>query len=126
MSMPRGHDAYAANQGIVDGRPEGQNPPSAPIQLDTYIDRDASALPTEQGVSAESTLVGATSRDMRDSTGAPGSGMTSQEIHHDGRHGRKRNPYGLDPHGNPGKKERVLAREERDREKAERRLGEDI
>ena len=124
--MPHGNNAYAANQGIVDGRPEGQNPPSAPTQLDTYVDRDASASSTEQGVSAESTLGGATSRDVHDSLGAPGSGMTSQETAHDGQHGRKRNPYGLDGTGNPGHKEQVLEREQRDREKAERRLGEDI
>ncbi|TFK69526.1 hypothetical protein BDN72DRAFT_959492 [Pluteus cervinus] len=50
MSMPKGTakvaQAYTGisvdNQGIVDGRPAGQQPKPAPVTLDTIVDPDAS------------------------------------------------------------------------------------
>ncbi|KAI9372607.1 hypothetical protein BJX61DRAFT_434627 [Aspergillus egyptiacus] len=42
---------------------------------------------------AEQTLMGATSQDVHKGMGAPASGQTSTELHHDGQHGRK-NPGG--------------------------------
>ncbi|KAJ4487845.1 hypothetical protein J3R30DRAFT_857784 [Lentinula aciculospora] len=81
------------NQGIVDGRPEGQQPEAASITLDTVVNKDASLSdPQHSSVAhtfASRTLNGATSADVHDSIGKPGSGMSSKELHHDGQAGRK-------------------------------------
>ncbi|KAJ3993914.1 hypothetical protein F5050DRAFT_1576699 [Lentinula boryana] len=86
------------NQGIVDGRPEGREPERASVTLDTVVDKDAS-LPNAQHssdahTSASQTLNGATSADVYDSIGKPGSGMSSKELHHNGMPGRKKQEMG--------------------------------
>lgn len=92
------------NQGIVDGRPEGQQPHAAPITLDTYVDEDASAdIPVL--TRASDTLVGATSADVHDGLGHSGQGMTSKELRHDGQPGRKRHGQGTDQFGHEGREE---------------------
>ncbi len=48
---------------------------------------------------AGETLGGATSQDVYDTYGAPGSGQTSTELHHDGNSKRKRNLQGTDQYG---------------------------
>ncbi|KAL0571543.1 hypothetical protein V5O48_010419 [Marasmius crinis-equi] len=90
--------ADRTNQGIRDGLPEGQNPPRAPVQLDTVVDKDASAPSSTTGIPASSTLNGATSQDVHNHTlGKPGSGQTSNELHHDGNVGGKRDRQGVHP-----------------------------
>ncbi|KAG2101537.1 hypothetical protein BD769DRAFT_187115 [Suillus cothurnatus] len=90
--------AVQANQGIIDGRPEGQQPHAAPVTLDTYVDEDASAN-TPFVTRASDTLVGATSADVHDGLGHPGQGMSSKELRHDGQPGRKRHGQGTDQFG---------------------------
>ncbi|KAG1822630.1 uncharacterized protein BJ212DRAFT_1263798 [Suillus subaureus] len=85
--------AAQVNQGIIDGRPEGQQPRAAPVTLDTYVDEDASAN-TPLVTRASDTLVGATSADVHDGLGHPGQGMSSKELRHDGQPGRKRHGQG--------------------------------
>ncbi|KAI6147158.1 hypothetical protein BKA82DRAFT_10935 [Pisolithus tinctorius] len=88
------------NQGIVDGRPEGRQPPPASVVLDTVVDRNASTDdPTLQHPSASSTLTGATSKDVYHGLGMPVQGMSSQEAHHDGQPGRKRRGEGVEQFG---------------------------
>ncbi|PYH94862.1 hypothetical protein BO71DRAFT_324491 [Aspergillus ellipticus CBS 707.79] len=60
--------------------------------------------------SAGDTLMGATSKDVYTGLGHPGSGMTSQELHHDGQSGRKGQSAGLEQVGGfqTGKYERQL------------------
>ncbi|KAJ3763841.1 hypothetical protein EV360DRAFT_77922 [Lentinula raphanica] len=86
------------NQGIVDGRPEGQEPERAPVTLDTVVDKDASLDDAQHSsaahTSASQTLHGATSADVDESIGKPGSGMSSKELHHDGMPGRKKQEMG--------------------------------
>ncbi|KIK57705.1 hypothetical protein GYMLUDRAFT_228745 [Collybiopsis luxurians FD-317 M1] len=86
------------NQGIIDGRPEGQQPPRAPVTFDTVVDKDASLSNPQQSsashTSASATLNGATSLEVDDSLGKPGSGMTSKELRHDGMPGRKKGEMG--------------------------------
>ncbi|EED82736.1 predicted protein [Postia placenta Mad-698-R] len=57
----------------------------------TVIDRDPFATPTTAG----DTLTGATSADVYNGLGHPGSGMSSAEAHHDGREHRKRQGQGV-------------------------------
>ncbi|KAG1879241.1 hypothetical protein F4604DRAFT_1753825 [Suillus subluteus] len=90
--------AAQVNQGIIDGRPEGQQPRAAPVTLDTYVDEDASAN-TPLVTRASDTLVGATSADVHDGLGHPGQGMSSKELRHDGQPGRKRHGQGTDQFG---------------------------
>ncbi|KAJ3934472.1 MAG: hypothetical protein NXY57DRAFT_890045 [Lentinula lateritia] len=85
------------NQGIVDGRPEGQEPEHAPITLDIVVDKDASLSNAGHSVahtSASQTINGATSAEVNDSLGKPGFGMSSKEKHHDGMPGRKKQEIG--------------------------------
>ncbi|KAF5385894.1 hypothetical protein D9615_002589 [Tricholomella constricta] len=82
--------AAASNQGIHDGRPEGEPTHAARVTLDTYIDEDATGGPDMSHTSAADTLTGATSADVDRGIGHPISGMSSKERHHDGRPGRKR------------------------------------
>jgi hypothetical protein len=109
------------NQGIVDGQqagmcmahymmiesnlpyPLGQQPGPTKNPLDTLVDHDASAA-SPVVASAESTLGGATSGDVHKGMGMPPGGMSSQERHHDGQIGRKRNRQGVDQFGPPGQK----------------------
>ncbi|KIJ08623.1 hypothetical protein PAXINDRAFT_18257 [Paxillus involutus ATCC 200175] len=53
--------APAANQGIVDGRPEGRQAKGSPVLLDTLVDDDASADNGGDYLTATSTFPGATS-----------------------------------------------------------------
>ncbi|EIW81254.1 hypothetical protein CONPUDRAFT_153805 [Coniophora puteana RWD-64-598 SS2] len=86
-----------SNQGIRDGRPEGRQPESAPIQVDTYVDNDAAA--PQPPVTASSTLTGANSAEVSETIGKPGQGMSSKELRHDGQPGRKRHAEGVDQFG---------------------------
>ncbi|KAJ7129658.1 hypothetical protein C8R44DRAFT_84466 [Mycena epipterygia] len=90
------------DQGIVDGRAVGQQPASAPVTVDTYIDQDASQENGQSGPPYDR-LPGATSRDVSESTGQPGTGMSSKELRHDGQPGRKREKLGLDQYGTKSK-----------------------
>ncbi|OJA21020.1 hypothetical protein AZE42_02353 [Rhizopogon vesiculosus] len=90
--------AAQVNQGIFDGRPEGQKPPKAPVTLDTYVDKDTSAT-SPVVTRASDTLTGATSADVYDGLGHPGQGMSSKELRHDGRPGRKRYGEGVEQFG---------------------------
>lgn len=62
---------------------------------EVYVDRDASA----PRASAADTLNGATSQDVHDGLGHPGSGQTRAERDHEGQHHRKRNAIPLDAYG---------------------------
>lgn len=53
------------------------------------------ADPESEQTSASDTLGGATSGDVHTGLGHPGQGQTSQELHHDGQHGRKNQGQGL-------------------------------
>ncbi|KAF9075180.1 hypothetical protein BDP27DRAFT_36864 [Rhodocollybia butyracea] len=76
----------------------GQQPERAPVTLDTVVDKDASLPNTEHSselhTSAAQTLNGASSADVDNSLGKPGSGMTSKELRHDGQAGRKKQEMG--------------------------------
>ncbi|CDO75764.1 hypothetical protein BN946_scf184921.g40 [Trametes cinnabarina] len=61
----------------------------------TVIDKDPYATPT----SAADTLTGATSQDVHNGLGHPGSGMSSAEMHHDGHPHRKRQMRGAEQFG---------------------------
>jgi len=93
--------APSGNQGIVDGRPEGRQPKASPILLDTVIDQDASADDKEKDkdLSAQNTIPGATSRDVYGGLGVPIQGMSSNELRHGGRPGRKRQGGGVEQFG---------------------------
>ncbi|KAK0473650.1 hypothetical protein EDD18DRAFT_1224761 [Armillaria luteobubalina] len=79
------------NQGIVDGHPAGRQPSPRPVTLDTIVDRNATS---ESGPMQE--LPGVTSKDVYQSTGQPGSGMSSKELQHDSQPGRKKECLGLE------------------------------
>ncbi|KAJ3574467.1 hypothetical protein NP233_g1751 [Leucocoprinus birnbaumii] len=74
------------NQGIVDGRAAGANPPQAKVLGDTVIDTDASAdspvIDTSAFRGPESSV---TSQDVHQGYGHPGSGMSSKEARHGGK-----------------------------------------
>ncbi|KAI0726579.1 hypothetical protein C8Q72DRAFT_783436 [Fomitopsis betulina] len=61
----------------------------------TVVDRD----PYGPRTSAADTLTGATSQDVHNHLGHPGTGQTSSELHHDGQHGRQRAARGADQFG---------------------------
>ena len=61
----------------------------------TVVDNDPYAEP----ISAGDTLTGATSQDVYRGLGRPAEGMTSAELHHDGRQHRKRSLQGTDQYG---------------------------
>ncbi|KAK1232881.1 hypothetical protein PQX77_003994 [Marasmius sp. AFHP31] len=107
------------NQGIVDGRPKGQNPPRAPIQRDTVVDKDASLESSDaMRPRAADILGGTTSADVHNNTmGKPGSGQTSSELHHDGAAGRKRDGQGASRWGPPGQASVELDRAQRETER---------
>ncbi|KAI8986738.1 hypothetical protein BD414DRAFT_486899 [Trametes punicea] len=73
---------------------EGKPLPAAPDSR-TVIDKDPYATPTSVG----DTITGATSKDVHDHYGHPGSGMSSAEMHHDGHPHRKRQMRGADQFG---------------------------
>ncbi|KAI5980736.1 hypothetical protein EDD15DRAFT_773781 [Pisolithus albus] len=88
------------NEGVVDGRPVGNQPVPASVTVDTVFDPDASADdPTVQHPPASSTLTGATSQDVYHGLGVPVQGMSSEEAHHDGQPGRKRQREGVEQFG---------------------------
>jgi hypothetical protein len=105
------------NQGIVDGRPEGvfiriavaspadrspftgRQPRGSPVLLDTVVDQDASADNETDYLTTESTIPGATSRDVYYGLGVPAQGMSSKEQRHDGQPGRKRQGGGVEQFG---------------------------
>ncbi|KAJ7828377.1 hypothetical protein B0H14DRAFT_2356536 [Mycena olivaceomarginata] len=86
------------DQGIVDGRPAGQPAQAAPVTLDTYVDKNA-ASENEQTDAGYNQLPGATSKDVAESMGQPGSGMSSKELRHNGQPGRKREKLGVEQYG---------------------------
>lgn len=61
----------------------------------TVVDRG----PYGPRTSAADTLTGATSQDVHNHLGHPGTGQTSSELHHDGQHGRQRAARGADQFG---------------------------
>ncbi|EMD34816.1 hypothetical protein CERSUDRAFT_125354 [Gelatoporia subvermispora B] len=67
---------------------------AAPDSL-TFLDPD----PYDPPASAGDTLGGADSRELSNSIGRPGAGMSSTEMHHDGRAHRKRPMQGTDVYG---------------------------
>ncbi|KAI0945358.1 hypothetical protein AcW1_001601 [Taiwanofungus camphoratus] len=74
----------------------GEPMPQAPApDSRTVIDRSPFATPASAG----DTLTGATSQDVYGGLGHPGSGMTSAEVHHDGRGHRKRQGQGVSTYG---------------------------
>ncbi|EKM79069.1 hypothetical protein AGABI1DRAFT_106677 [Agaricus bisporus var. burnettii JB137-S8] len=73
------------NQGIRDNRPEGAGPPQAKVLGDTIIDSDASAESGLNNSAFPGPPSSATSQDVHQGLGHPGSGMTSKEVRHDGR-----------------------------------------
>ncbi|KAF8636225.1 hypothetical protein AX17_003711 [Amanita inopinata Kibby_2008] len=81
------------NQGIVEGRRE------AKVVMDTASDPDASAAPSETVQSNQ--MAGATSQDVHEGLGHPGSGMSSKELRHDGQPGRHRRGQGVSQFGPP-------------------------
>ena len=66
--------------------------------LDTVVDQDATA---ENGTNClnQSTILGATSRDVYRGLGIPVQGMSSKELRHDGKPGRKRQGGGTEQFG---------------------------
>jgi hypothetical protein len=119
--------APAANQGIVDGRPEGafylnkgvsipcwnDRPPTgrqakgSPVLLDTLVDDDASADNGGDYLTATSTFPGATSHDVHRGLGVPAQGMSSKELRHDGQPGRKHHGQGPEQFGEGAGGERL-------------------
>ena len=87
----------------------GQNPDAAPTTLDTYVDNDAS----EDVRPVDDAVHGATSKDVYASLGQPMSNLTSNELHHGGQQGRKRDGQGVDQWGPPGQKNTELDRAQR-------------
>ncbi|KAK7001672.1 Glycylpeptide N-tetradecanoyltransferase [Favolaschia claudopus] len=85
------------DQGIVEGRPSGQQPQAAPVTIGTYVDKNAMTEEGEQ--TGEYELPGATSKDVHESMGQPGSGMSAKELRHGGQPGRKREKLGLEQYG---------------------------
>ncbi|KLO05678.1 hypothetical protein SCHPADRAFT_946714 [Schizopora paradoxa] len=76
------------------------------------VDRSPFADP----ITAEDTMTGATSQDVHDGLGDPGSGMTSSEEKHGGAHHRKREGTGAEQFGQPSahdlaEKKRVTGKE---------------
>ncbi|OCH93910.1 hypothetical protein OBBRIDRAFT_789773 [Obba rivulosa] len=61
----------------------------------TVVDPD----PWAPRASVGDTLEGADGRELSESYGRPGAGMTSAELHHDGRKKRKRRMQGLEVYG---------------------------
>ncbi|KAF8979413.1 hypothetical protein BDQ17DRAFT_1410496 [Cyathus striatus] len=62
------------NMGIVDGRPEGRQPAPAKVTMDTVFDKDASAT---EPLDTTAQFNGATSKDVYESAGRPGSDFTN-------------------------------------------------
>lgn len=106
--------APPGNQGIVDGRaegvlvriavasyspPTGRQPQGSPVLLDTVVDQDASADNETDYLTAQSTILGATSHDVYEGLGVPAQGMSSKELRHDGQPGRKRQGGGVEQFG---------------------------
>ncbi|KAF9221586.1 hypothetical protein BS17DRAFT_711198 [Gyrodon lividus] len=91
--------APAANQGIVDGRPEGRQPKGSPVLLDTVVDKDASADNEADHLMAQNSFPGATSRHVYQGSGVPVQGMSSKELRHDGQPGRKHRGQGTEQFG---------------------------
>ncbi|KAI0342264.1 hypothetical protein BDW22DRAFT_1429128 [Trametopsis cervina] len=80
----------------VQSQPQPQPQPQEPLPgTRVVIDRD----PFAERTSAADTLTGATSQSVYGGIGKPGSGMTSQELHHDGHAHRKRGQHGTDQFG---------------------------
>ncbi|KAF5367385.1 hypothetical protein D9758_003758 [Tetrapyrgos nigripes] len=104
------------NQGIVDGRQAGQQPSPAPTTLDTYVDSDASLQSHHNPTVNTAPLPGSTSAEVEAGVGdhfKPTGGMTSQELHHNGMGGRKRDAQGVSQWGPPAQKNTELDRAER-------------
>lgn len=99
--------------GASDSAREGltRNPEGVPTFKNTIVvDEDALAPPP----AASETLTGATSKEVDDSLGKPGSGITSSEMRHEGKKHRNKTGYGgaeqwgsKDPAGFKTEQERV-------------------
>lgn len=77
----------------------GRQPQGSPVLLDTVVDQDASADNETDYLTAQSTILGATSRDVYEGLGVPVQGMSSKELRHDGQPGRKRQAGGAEQFG---------------------------
>ncbi|KEQ70310.1 hypothetical protein M436DRAFT_10581, partial [Aureobasidium namibiae CBS 147.97] len=78
---------------------------SAPAKSTFQPNNEADATPQQGGVSASSTIVGATSQDVHAGLGQPIQGQSSAELHHDGQSHRKNPGQG----GNDGQKTTIEA-----------------
>ncbi|KAI0371225.1 hypothetical protein BV20DRAFT_1051646 [Pilatotrama ljubarskyi] len=88
--------AGSAREPSPPRRIHGEPQPMAPApDSRTVVDKDPYATPTSVG----DTITGATSKDVHDGLGHPGSGMSSAEMHHDGHPHRKRQMRGADQFG---------------------------
>ncbi|KAK7021801.1 hypothetical protein VNI00_017245 [Paramarasmius palmivorus] len=90
-----------------------QNPQRAPVTLDTVVDKDASLSSGPMQTSASDMLNGATSADVYQSAGKPGSGMSSKELRNDGHAHRKKEGQGVGQWGPPGTASVELDRSQR-------------
>ncbi|KAF8843313.1 hypothetical protein BDN67DRAFT_964714 [Paxillus ammoniavirescens] len=99
--------APAANQGIVDGRPEGRQTKGSPVLLDTLVDDNASANNGGDSLMATSTFPGATSHEVHRGLGVPVQGMSSKELRHDGQPARKHHGQGTEQFGEGAGGERL-------------------
>lgn len=108
-------DPNKQNQGIVDGRAEGANPPQAKVLDDTVIDLDASSeTPTVDTSAFRGPGSSVTSQEVHKGFGHPGSGMSSKEARHDGKYQhRESEGQGASQWGPPQSKDVELDRAQR-------------
>ncbi|KAJ8521853.1 hypothetical protein ONZ45_g1507 [Pleurotus djamor] len=108
-------DFSRTNQAIVDGRPAGRQPEGARVTVDTLIDKDASLPQSEENTYLDPSgeYPGATSADVHGGYGHPGQGMSSKELRHDGKIGRKGGGQGISQWGPPAEKEKVLGKQDK-------------
>ncbi|KAI0683766.1 hypothetical protein BC835DRAFT_719723 [Cytidiella melzeri] len=94
VQPPSSHHSQPQTQPQTQYQSQPQPLPPAPDSR-TVIDRDPFATP----VTAGDTLTGATSQNVYAGIGKPMGGMTSKEMHHDGKAHRKRSLQGVDQYG---------------------------
>jgi hypothetical protein len=104
---------------LINALSEKSDAPSASTNPQSDIDLAGTGLPTFKSTQvtdtdpyalspkAEETLGGATSAAMNQSSGQPGSGMSSRELHHNGHSSRKKEHAGADQWGQNKEHERA-------------------
>ena len=92
-------ESQSADRSLTCSPPTGRQPQGSPVLLDTVVDQDASADNESDYLTAQSTILGATSRDVHQGLGVPAQGMSSKEQRHDGQPGRKRQGGGVEQFG---------------------------